>query len=159
LPEATRSLVIRPGEGDHIAGPVGGPTTIKARTETTAGSFTFLENVIPPRQGPPLHTHAREDEMWFVQSGDLRFRVEDDILEAPEGSFVFVPRGTRHCFQNIGDTPATVLVMFTPSGMERFFEQHATLPPGPIDPDAYRAIANNNWMAVAGPPLAESHPL
>jgi mannose-6-phosphate isomerase-like protein (cupin superfamily) len=159
MPEPIRSFVIRPGDGDHIVGPVGGPATIKARTESTGGSFALIENVVAPQQGPPLHTHAREDEMWFVQAGELRFRIEDEIVEAPEGSFVFVPRGTRHCFQNVGDGPATVLVMFTPSGMERFFEQHAGLPAGESDPAAYRAIANNNWMDVAGPPLAESHPL
>ena len=154
-----RAFVVLPGQGDTIRGPVGGRTTIKARTGNTAGAFTFLENVIPPRQGPPLHVHAREDEMWYVLDGEFRFRVDDEILHAPAGSFVFVPRGTRHCFQNIGDAPATILVMFTPAGMERFFEQHAQLPPGPVNPDAYRAIANNNWMEVAGPPLAESDPL
>ena len=47
---------------------------------------------------------------------------------------------------------------FTPAGMERFFEDHAELPPGPVDLDAYRAIARSNWMEVAGPPLAESDP-
>jgi mannose-6-phosphate isomerase-like protein (cupin superfamily) len=157
--EHARAFVVRSGEGTAIRGPVGGPTTLIARTQDTAGSFTLLENVIPPKQGPPLHVHAREDEMWYVLHGDLRFRADDEILQAPEGSFVFVPRGTRHCFQNVGDTPATVLVMFTPAGMERFFEQHAQLPPGPVDPAAYRAIAHDNWMEVAGPPLAESDPI
>lgn len=52
-----------------------------------------------------------------------------------------------------------ILVMFTPSGMERFFEQHADLPPGPADPDAYRAIARGCWMEVVGEPLAVSDPL
>jgi len=30
-----------------------------------------------------------------------------------------------------------------PAGMERFFEGHAKLPPGPVDPEAYRAIAHS----------------
>jgi len=49
--------------------------------------------------------------------------------------------------------------MFTPSGMERFFEEHALLPTGAVDPEQYRAIAERSWMQVAGPTLAESHPL
>ncbi|MDH3397983.1 MAG: cupin domain-containing protein [Acidimicrobiia bacterium] len=85
--------------------------------------------------------------------------ADGEIFEAPTGSFVFVPRRTAHCFQNIGDEPATILVMFSPAGMERFFEEHAQLPAGPIDPGQYREIARNNWMDVVGPPLAESHPL
>ena len=153
-----KAFVVRPLDGESIRGPVGGPISIKARTENTGGTFTLLENFVAPNEGPPLHSHAREDEMWFVIKGDFRFRADEEIFDAPEGSFVFVPRGTSHCFQNVGDTPATVLVMFTPSGMERFFEEHANLPDGPVDPEVYRRIAENNWMNVLGPPLKDSHP-
>ena len=159
MPNRTTAFVVPPGGGTTVRGPVGGPTIIKARTENTAGTFTLLENIVAARQGPPLHVHAREDEMWFVLDGHFRFRADDEILDAPAGSFVFVPRGTRHCFQNVGDEPARIMVMFTPAGMERFFEQHARLPPGPVDPDSYAAIARDNWMEVVGPPLADSDPL
>lgn len=151
-----RAFVVPAGAGTVIRGPVGGPTIIKAGTAETGGTFTLLENHVPPRQGPPLHVHAREDEMWYVLDGHFRFRADDELLDAPAGSFVFVPRGTHHCFQNIGDETARILVMFTPSGMERFFEEHAALPPGPVDPDVYREIARRNWMDVVGPPLTES---
>jgi hypothetical protein len=52
---------------------------------------------------------------------------------------------------NVGDGPARLLVMFTPAGMERFFEGHAALPPGPPDPETYRRIARAAWMEVVGP--------
>jgi len=159
MSEPARAFVVLPGEGTEIRGPVGGPTLIKAGTDQTNGSFTFIENVIPSLQGPPLHVHRREDEMWYVLDGLFRFRADDEMFQAPAGSFVFVPRGTRHCFQNVSDATARILVMFTPSGMERFFEEHATLPAGPVDPDAYREISRRNWMDVAGPPLAVSDPL
>ena len=155
----TRAFVVQVGEGQVIPGPAGGPTTIKARTETTNGSFTMLEVTIGPKQGPPAHVHRREDEMWYLLDGRFRFIADDKLLEAAPGSFVFVPRGTAHCFQNLEDRPSRILVMFTPSGMERFFEEHALLPPGPVDPGRYRDIAERSWMEVAGPPLAESHPL
>ncbi len=158
MPSPVRAFVIPPGGGLTIRGPVGGSAVIKARTQDTAGSFTFIENTIPPNQGPPLHVHAREDEMWYVLEGHFRFRADDELLDAPAGSFVFVPRGSHHCFQNIGHEAARILVMFTPAGMERFFEEHAALPPGPVDPDVYRAIARRNWMEVVGTPLAESDP-
>ena len=44
------------------------------------------------------------------------------------------------------------------SGMERFFEQHAELPEGEVDPEAYRRVARENWMEVVGPPLSVSDP-
>ena len=158
MAKTVESFVVRPGEGRLISGPAGGPTTITADTGRTGGAFTFLENVIGPRQGPPRHVHRREDEMWYVLDGNFRFIADDRVFDAPEGAFVFVPRGTAHCFQNLEDRPSRILVMFTPSGMERFFEEHAVLPPGDVDPERYREIAERNWMEVVGPPLAESHP-
>jgi mannose-6-phosphate isomerase-like protein (cupin superfamily) len=155
----TQAFVVGSGEGQIIPGPAGGPSTIKARTETTNGSFALLEVTIGSLQGPPAHVHRREDEMWFLLDGRFRFMADDELFEVAPGGFVFVPRGTAHCFQNLEDRPSRILVMFTPSGMERFFEEHAMLPPGPVDPDRYRAIAERSWMDVAGPPLAVSHPL
>ncbi|MDQ2960139.1 MAG: cupin domain-containing protein [Candidatus Dormibacteraeota bacterium] len=152
-------FVILPGAGETIRGPVGGPLTFKARAETTNGTFTAFENVIAPMQGPPLHLHVREDEMWYVLDGHVRFKADDRMFDAPTRSFMFIPRATPHCFQNVGDGPARLLVMFTPAGMERFFEGVAELAPGAIDPDAYGAIAHGAWMKVLGPPLAETHPL
>jgi quercetin dioxygenase-like cupin family protein len=152
------AFVVRPGEGLTIQGPAGGPLTFKARGEETDAALTVFENVIAPGDGPPFHTHAGEDESWYVLDGELRFRLGDDVASAAAGSFVFVPRGTPHCFQNVGAQPARIIVMFTPSGMERFFDRFATLPAGPVDPDAFRRIGADVGMDVVRPPIAVTHP-
>jgi quercetin dioxygenase-like cupin family protein len=149
----TNAVVVRPGEGETIEGPAGGPLTFKVRGEQTNGALTVFENVIAPGDGPPLHVHANEDETWYVLEGDLRFRLGSEITSAPAGSFVFVPRGTPHCFQNIGSAPARILVLFTPSGMERFFDRFAQLPA--FDPSAFGTIGGEVGMEVLGPPLAQ----
>ena len=149
---------VAPGEGATIQGPAGGPLTFKARGEQTNGALTLFENVIAPGDGPPLHTHAGEDESWYVLQGALRFRLGDEIADAPAGAFVFVPRGTAHCFQNAGEEPARIIVMFTPSGMERFFDRFANLDDGPVDPEAFRSIGAEVGMDVVGPPMAATHP-
>lgn len=154
-----QAFVVHAGEGRTIRGPAGGPVTIKAETLTTNGSLTLLEVTVGPGEGPPAHVHRREDEMWYPLDGRFRFLADDQLLEAEPGSIVFVPRGTAHCFQNLEERPSRILVMFTPSGMERFFEEHALIAPGPVDPDRYAEIAERSWMQVAGPPLAISHPL
>jgi oxalate decarboxylase/phosphoglucose isomerase-like protein (cupin superfamily) len=51
---------------------------------------------------------------------------------------VFVPQGTPHCFQNVTAAPARILVMFTPAGMEHFFDRFAEL--AAPDPEAFRRI-------------------
>jgi len=158
MADSVKAFVVPSDGGTVVRGPAGGPTRIMAHTLNTAGTFTFLENVIAPGEGPPRHVHAREDEMWFVLEGHFRCIADDNLFDAPQGSFVFVPRRTAHCLQNIGDEPGRVLVMFTPAGMERFFEAHAELPEGPIDPHVYGKLAHASFMDVVGPPLAVSHP-
>jgi oxalate decarboxylase/phosphoglucose isomerase-like protein (cupin superfamily) len=119
----------------------------------------LLENEVPPQAGPALHRHGNEDEMYYVLEGTFRFKLGDRIEAAPPGAFVYIPKGTPHCFQNVGDTTGRFLVMFTPGGMERYFEAQASLPPGGMDTDEHRAVAQANAMEVLGPPLAISDPL
>jgi quercetin dioxygenase-like cupin family protein len=148
-----RAFVVQPGSGTTIQGPAGGPLTFKARGEQTNGGLTAFENLVAPGDGPPLHVHAKEDEAWYVLEGRFRFQLDEEIAGAPAGAFVFVPRGTRHCFQNIGDEPARILVLFTPSGMERFFDRFAALPADAFAPEAFRSIGAEVAMEVVGPPL------
>ena len=154
----SRPVIVPPGGGTPIEGPVGGPLTFKVRGTETGGALTALENVIPPGEGPPMHVHAAEDESWYVLEGELHFALGGELAPASAGSFVFVPRGTPHCFQNVGATPARLLVLFTPAGMERFFERFATIPAGRFDPESFRTAGAEAGMEVVGPPLAVSHP-
>ena len=132
---------------------------MKVRSAESQGSLTALENVIPPFEGPPLHSHREEDESWFVIAGNLRFRVDDEVTSAPQGSFVLVPRGTPHCFQNVGDTDARILVLFTPAGMETFFDRFSEVPKEDVSVDTFRDLGREVGMEVLGPPLSVSHPL
>ena len=141
---------VAPGQGNTLEGPAGGPLTFKARGEQTGGTLTAFENTIAPLDGPPLHVHANEDEAFYIIEGHLRFLLDADLHDAPAGSFVFVPRGTRHCFQNIGDRPARIFVLFTPSGMEHFFDRFAAQSEAA---EAFRTIGAPLGMDVVGPPL------
>jgi len=142
-----------------VQGPAGGPLTFKARGEDTGGVLTALENVVAPGDGPPLHRHRDEAETWYVLEGELRFLLGEELSTTAAGSFVFVPPRTPHCFQNVGTVPARLLIVFTPSGMERFFDAFAALPSGADLAGAFHEIGSEVGMEVLGPPLARSHPL
>jgi quercetin dioxygenase-like cupin family protein len=147
----------RPGEGQTVDNPLGADVVFKARGEETDGALTAFENAVAPGDGPPLHTHANEDESMYVLEGEMRFKLGDEIQSAPAGSFVFVPRGTPHAWQNVGDGPARMLIHFTPSGMERFFDGFAALEsPGSA---AFETVGADVGMEVVGPPLARSDPV
>ena len=110
-------FAVQPGEGTDLETPTGDMVAIKAATRQTNGSLSVLEFVISPKRGPALHTHLREDELWYVIDGDFRFKAGDAMLRASTGGLAFGPRGMPHAFQNIGDTPGRLLVITTPSGL------------------------------------------
>ena len=156
---AIAPFAVQHGEGTSMPSPTGACVTVKARTPNTGGSLTVLELVTPPKDGPALHSHSREDELWYVLDGDYRFKAGGRMFRASTGGMAFGPRGTPHSFQNIGDTPGRLLVITTPSGLEQFFEEFAQLLPGPVGPELFAAVARDSGIEFVGPPLAVSDPL
>jgi quercetin dioxygenase-like cupin family protein len=152
-------VVLGAGKGTTIQGPAGGPLTIKVRGAQTGGGLTAFENVVLPGEGPPLHRHEREGESWYVLEGRFRFKLGDTIHPAAAGSFVFAAAGTPHCFQNVGDSAARLLVCVTPAGMETILDGIAALPAGSADPAAIASLGRESGMEILGPPLAVSDPL
>jgi quercetin dioxygenase-like cupin family protein len=158
--QASGAFVSTPAEGQTVQNPLGGPLTFKARDEQTGGALTAFESIPAAGEGPPLHRHPNQDEVIYVLAGHLRVRLEETIHEAPAGSFMFFPRGTPHTWQNTGDDPARLLVLFAPAaaGMERFFERFAEVTDHTRVADAFREIADDAAMEVLGPPLAQTDP-
>jgi mannose-6-phosphate isomerase-like protein (cupin superfamily) len=116
----SRGYVVGPGEGVPDRGP-----DVKASGRSTGDSVTVME--ITVGQGPPKHTHTREDESLYIFTGALHVECGVDRFEAGQGSFVFLPRSLSHVFRSIG-RPATALLIVTPGGLDEYFaELHATL--------------------------------
>lgn len=152
-----RPYALAPGAGETISNPVGGNVVFKARGPETRGALTVFETLVAAGDGPPLHLHEHEDEAMYVLEGAIDVRLGDDLHHTLPGTFVFIPRGAVHAFQNVGDGTARMLVIFTPSGMERFFELTAEAGTSSGDREAFAAAGGEVGMAVVGPPLAASH--
>ena len=72
-------------------------------------------------------------------------RVGPRRIVAPAGSFVVVPRGAVHRPSNPGPEPTRVLLVFSPGGMDHFFEEAAEgrVPlagPPPTDPEVLERL-------------------
>ena len=90
----------------------------KADEEETQSRYSVSEWWLEPRtQGPGAHSHP-EDDLFYVIEGTLSVRVGDEWFECPKGSFVLVPGGVTHDFENRGVVRAGVLNFSSPGPFE-----------------------------------------
>jgi hypothetical protein len=114
--------------------------------------MTVIQTIAAPGEGPPLHVHSNDDEFVCVLEGRLRVKLAEAIHEAPAGSFVFIPKGLTHTWQNPGPETARFLFGFTPAsvGMERFFERSDELTGDRRLADAFSKFATDAGWRWSG---------
>lgn len=123
---ASEGVFVGPADGKDLTNPIGGAMVVKLRNGDTAGAYCIHDNTIPPGSpGPRPHIHRRHEETFYVLEGELTVRVGSRKIVAPAGSFVVVPRGVVHQPSNPGAQPTRVLLIFSPVGMDHFFEEAA----------------------------------
>ena len=113
---------------------------VKVREGDTDGSYSVHDNLIPAGSPAPLpHLHHDHEETFYVLEGELTVQVRERRIMAPVGSFVVIPRGVVHQPSNPGTEPTRGLLIFSPAGMEYFFEEAAEgripLQAVPTDPE------------------------
>lgn len=154
----TLSTVARASGEGHVLNVLGAPYVVKASSAETGNSFCCIECTVPPGSGVPPHTHAHEDEAFYVLAGEIILDSADRTapLRLETGAFFFGPRGCRHAFRNEGSMDARLLVFCTPgAGIERMFtEMDATgrRASGAPPMEEILAIAAGAGVAIAPPP-------
>ena len=88
--------------------------------QQSGGKYDVVRATLPPAGGPPPHCHSREDELFYVVAGEFEFVRDDARFTATAGATVFLPRGSVHCFKNVGSREGTLIVVTTPSGFAEF---------------------------------------
>jgi mannose-6-phosphate isomerase-like protein (cupin superfamily) len=153
---ATQPPIVQAGES-LTGAPIrfaGKETFVKLAAGTHPAPISILEDVSPPRHGPPLHKHEFE-EFFYILSGEYLVEVDGKQFHARPGDFVYAPPNTPHVFQNITDKEARMLVVARPGGLEKYFAElaeRAMSDPGNIA--ALNAIAPRYGITVLGPPMA-----
>jgi len=105
--------------------PGGVLSEIRIRGENTDGNFTMLTDKCPPGWQLPPHRHSRESETILVTSGRTWMKVGEESGEYGAGDTIHVPIGVKHEGGTLGDEPLERAIIFSPSGMEKFFEAMA----------------------------------
>jgi mannose-6-phosphate isomerase-like protein (cupin superfamily) len=102
--------------------------TYKVTSADTHGAFALIEYIAPPHfHGPALHEHARTTQMFYVLDGTLAFTLGEKTIMAARGTSILVPPRVIHTFWNPTAAPVTFLMLFSPGGLERYFEELAAL--------------------------------
>jgi quercetin dioxygenase-like cupin family protein len=123
--------IVGPGEGRALQ-VLGSTITVKIDGAQTAGRYAVIEEVSPVDGGPPLHVHHHEDELFYVQEGEVEFQLGEQRFRALAGSVAFLPKDVPHTFRNVGATSSKVLVVIIPARFVGFFEDiHALAQPTP----------------------------
>jgi quercetin dioxygenase-like cupin family protein len=137
---------------------VGEETLVKVSAADTDGALALFHLVAPPMSGPPLHVHSREDEAFYVLTGELVFEIDGVRETVGAGGTVFLKRGVMHRYQNFTDRDASLLIAVTPAGFQDFFVElaAATPPEGGIPPmDVLQAIDARYGITTLGSPMFE----
>ena len=133
-------------EGKKIQS-LGALVVVKAASEQTGGAFNLLEVSCQPGYATSLQIHYSEDVAVYVLEGALTVFWGSDKKQAVAGSFFFQPSGTPHGFRVEGDTPARILYMTFPAGIDRFVIEHGQLAP---DCESVTAAARHK-IEILGP--------
>ncbi len=118
--------VILADEGDVWREADGSATHWKIAGPDTGERFSVIHFLVPPRTlATPLHYHHNEDEYSYVLEGTLGLMLDDEVVEASPGTWVFKPRGQWHAFWNAGNTPCRIIEVVSPAGFENYLREVA----------------------------------
>jgi quercetin dioxygenase-like cupin family protein len=127
-PLQTTPYMLNNEEGQFLRS-LGALVSVKATSEQTGGAFNLMEVSCPPDYATALHIHYAEDVAVYVLEGALTFFWGGEPKAADTGSYFYQPRGVPHGFRVEGSTPARILYMTFPGGLDRFVVAQEQLAP------------------------------
>ena len=113
-----QAVVVPPGGGHRV-----GNVEFLARSRDTPRFNLGIITMQPHRAGPEAHTHAAEDDSFYILEGELTFSVDGEEVVAGAGSFVLVPPGVPHGFANRGDAVVRMVNVHAPAGFDLRLEE------------------------------------
>jgi mannose-6-phosphate isomerase-like protein (cupin superfamily) len=129
----------------------------KLTADDTAGTLSAFELSALPQTGPYLHVHHREDEWYYVLSGDFIFKAGGEEHHMATGASIWLPRGIPHVWANTSTVEAKLILICQPGGFEKFFEEIGKESDTPLDAETamkkMKATMAMYGIEMLGPPL------
>lgn len=148
-------VVLAEGEGLILQSGPGRDLIFKVTGDDTAGQLDYFIVQVAPKSGPPLHVHHAQEETIHVLKGRYKVRIGDQLHVVGEGGFAYLPSKVAHAFVNLTDELGEIIVVYTPGGGHKFYEEFGPISrSGPPNPAVVGPLFAKYNMTLLGPPLS-----
>src|SRR3954462_4831774 len=112
-----QGIVVQPGEGlvSNSSTTPGRSYALKLLGGATGDSIMVFEETVPAGTKSTFHLHHDSDEVAYVLSGEVTFKIGDVLAGGGPGPCAFMPRGVPHAWKNSGAATGRVLFLYTPA--------------------------------------------
>jgi quercetin dioxygenase-like cupin family protein len=122
-----QGIVVQPGQGPVLSFTPGRSIVLKLLGGETGDSIMMFEETIPAGTKSTFHLHRDSDEVAYVLSGEVTFKIGDEVTVGGPGTCAFMPRGVPHAWKSTGAETGRVLFLYTPAKAGGLIEeQHRT---------------------------------
>ena len=112
---SAQGIVVQPGEGPVSRYTPERASVLKLLGGATGGSIMLFEQTVPAGAKSTFHLHRDSDEVAYILSGALLFKIGDAVAQGGPGTCAFMPRGVPHAWKSIGAETGRVLFLYTPA--------------------------------------------
>jgi len=128
----------------------------KLTGEDSAGTLSIFELNVLPRTGTVRHVHHREDEWFYVLSGEFIFEAGKEKYSLSVGGSIWLPRDIPHVFANTTEAVGKLIAICQPGGFEKFLDELGNTPAGQMNEARMEEVMAKYGMEYLGPPLLGS---
>jgi mannose-6-phosphate isomerase-like protein (cupin superfamily) len=94
---------------------------VQASSEQTNGEYALIEIRTVRGNQPPLHSHDRDDEGFYVLEGEVRLHVGPDTLCLGPGQCAVAPRGIPHTY--VVESERATWLVTSNGGFDRYIRE------------------------------------
>jgi quercetin dioxygenase-like cupin family protein len=115
-----KGFVIPSGGGSVLSMAPGRSAALKLLGRDTGDSIMLFEETAPAGTETTFHLHRDSDEVAYVLSGEITFKIGDEVTVGGPGTCAFLPRGVPHAWKNTGTETGRVLFLYIPPWLVGF---------------------------------------
>ncbi|HEV2300765.1 MAG TPA: cupin domain-containing protein [Stellaceae bacterium] len=154
---SAQGILVPPGEGAVWSMAPGRSAALKLLGAETGESVMMFEETAPAGTETPLHLHHDSDEVAYVLSGEITFKIGGEVTVGGAGTCAYMPRNVPHAWKNTGAETGRVLFLYTPAAAGKLFEEQRGLQRSIalMDPSEVAAVFRRHGWEMVGPPPFE----